>query len=141
MFPIRSNNSLIDATGRSLDGGIPKWFRYTGNSPVYTACRGKPNGTVVIVEDVISANTICSVCPNVTGMAILGTSLSSTHIEYIQDFVRVIVALDPDATHKTLEYRREIASWTGVDTIAMRLQDDIKYRKLEDLTKLKILCG
>ena len=141
VFPIRSNNSLIDATGRSLDGGIPKWFRYTGNSPVYTACRGKPNGTVVIVEDVISANTICSVCPNVTGMAILGTSLSSTHIEYIQDFVRVIVALDPDATHKTLEYRREIEPWTGIDTIAMRLQDDIKYRKSDDLHRLDILCG
>ena len=46
VFPIRSNNSLIDATGRSLDGGIPKWFRYTGNAPVYTSCRGKPNGTV-----------------------------------------------------------------------------------------------
>ena len=40
VFPIRSNNSLIDATGRSLDGGIPKWFRYTGNAPVYTSCRG-----------------------------------------------------------------------------------------------------
>ena len=141
MFPIRSNNSLIDATGRSLDGGIPKWFRYTGNAPVYTSCRGKPNGTVVIVEDVISANTISSVCPSVTGMAILGTTLSSIHIEHIQDFVHIIVALDPDATHKTLEYRREIASWTGTGTIAMRLQDDIKYREPEDLMRLHTLCG
>jgi hypothetical protein len=137
VFPIRSNNSLIDATGRSLDGGIPKWFRYTGNAPVYTSCRGKPNGTVVIVEDVISANTICSVCPNVTGMAILGTTLSSSHIEYIQDFVRIIVALDPDATHKTLKYKREIESWTDRHTIAMRLQDDIKYKTEADIQKLE----
>ena len=137
VFPIRSNNSLIDATGRSLDGGIPKWFRYTGNAPVYTACRGKPNGTVVIVEDVISANTICSVCPNVTGMAILGTTLSSSHIEYIQDFVHIIVALDPDATHKTLKYKREIESWTDRHTIAMRLQDDIKYKTEADIQKLE----
>ena len=141
VFPIRSNNSLIDATGRALDGGIPKWFRYTGNASVYTSCRGKPNGIAVIVEDVISANTISSVCQNVTGIAILGTTLSSTHIEHIQDFVRIIVALDPDATHKTLEYRREIESWTGIDTIAMRLKDDIKYRKSEDLHRLDILCG
>ena len=137
VFPIRSNNSLIDATGRSLDGGIPKWFRYTGNAPVYTSCRGKPNGTVVIVEDVISANTICSVCPNVTGMAILGTTLSSIHIEHIQDFVHIIVALDPDATHKTLKYKREIESWTDRHTIAMRLQDDIKYKTEADIQKLE----
>ena len=137
VFPIRSNNSLIDATGRSLDGGIPKWFRYTGNAPVYTSCRGKPNGTVVIVEDVISANTICSVCPNVTGMAILGTTLSSSHIEHIQDFVHIIVALDPDATHKTLKYKREIESWTDRHTIAMRLQDDIKYKTEADIQKLE----
>ena len=74
-------------------------------------------------------------------MAILGTTLSTTHIEHIQDFVRIIVALDPDATHKTLEYRREIESWTGIDTIAMRLQDDIKYREPEDLLRLHTLCG
>jgi hypothetical protein len=137
VFPIRSNNSLIDATGRSLDGGIPKWFRYTGNAPVYTSCRGKPNGTVVIVEDVISANTISSVCPSVTGMAILGTTLSSIHIEHIQDFVHIIVALDPDATHKTLKYKREIESWTDRHTIAMRLQDDIKYKTEADIQKLE----
>ena len=137
VFPIRSNNSLIDATGRSLDGGIPKWFRYTGNAPVYTSCRGKPNGTVVIVEDVISANTISSVCPSVTGMAILGTTLSSIHIEHIQDFVHIIVALDPDATHKTLKYKREIESWTDRHTIAMRLQDDKKYKTEADIQKLE----
>ena len=76
-------------------------------------------------------------CPNVTGMAILGTSLSVKHMEYIQDFVCIIVALDPDAAHKTLEYKREIASWTGRHTIAMRLQDDIKYKIEEDIIKLK----
>ena len=91
----------------------------------------------MIVEDVISANTISSVCHNVTGMAILGTSLSVKHMEYLQDFVYIIVALDPDAAHKTLEYKREIASWTGLDTIAMRLQDDLKYKLEEDINTLK----
>ena len=137
VFPIRENGRFTDATGRALDGAIPKWYRYTGLSPVYQVCHGEPNGFVVLVEDAISANTICSMCPNVTGMAILGTSLSVKHMEYIQDFVCIIVALDPDAAHKTLEYKREIASWTGRHTIAMRLQDDIKYKIEEDIIKLK----
>ena len=141
VFPIRKDGTIIDAVGRSLVGGIPKWLRYTGAANVYIACQGTPNGVAVIVEDVISANTICSVCQNVTGIAILGTSLSVKHYEYIQEYTKIIVALDPDASHKNLQYRREIVSWTGIDTIAMRLQDDIKYRELEDMTKLKILCG
>ena len=137
VFPIREDGRLIDAIGRELDGAVPKWFRYTGASQVYKSCVGAPNGTVVIVENVISANTISSVCHNVTGMAILGTSLSVKHMEYLQDFVYIIVALDPDAAHKTLEYKREIASWTGLDTIAMRLQDDLKYKLEEDINTLK----
>ena len=116
-------------------------LRYTGAADVYLACKGKSNGVAVIVEDVISANTICSVCQNVTGIAILGTSLSLKHMEYLQEYKKIIVALDPDASHKNLQYRREIASWTGIDTIAMRLNDDIKYRETEDLIKLKALCG
>ena len=141
-FPIKEKGKIIDATGRALDGAIPKWLRYTSvipNSfrPVYQVCNGPPNGCVVIVEDAISANTICSVCPNVTGMAILGTSLSVKHTEHLQDFVRIIIALDPDAANKTLQYKREVASWTGVNTIAMRLHNDIKYRVEEDIIKLK----
>jgi len=140
VFPIRENGRLIDATGRSLDGGVPKWFRYTGNAVVYTACQGGSNGRVVIVEDAISAYTICSMCPNVTGMAILGTSLSVKHMEHIQSYDKIIVALDPDASHKNLQYRREIVSWTGIDTIAMRLQDDLKYQVEEDIKSLQDLC-
>ena len=141
-FPIQEKGKIIDATGRALDGAIPKWLRYNReipNSyrPVYQVCNGQPNGCVVIVEDAISANTICSVCPNVTGMAILGTSLSVKHTEHLQDFVRIIIALDPDAANKTLQYTREVASWTGVNTIAMRLHNDIKYRVEEDIIKLK----
>ena len=70
-------------------------------------------------------------------MAILGTSLSVKHMEYLQDYVLIIIALDPDAAHKTLTYKQEVASWTGVSTIAMRLQDDIKYKVEEDIIKLK----
>ena len=141
VFPIYEGSRLIDAVGRALDGSIPKWFKYTGGAKVYMTSPAKPNGVAVIVEDVISANTICSMCPNVTGVAILGTTMSVKHMEYLEDFTRIIVALDRDASVKTLTYKREIASWLGIDTIAMLLQDDIKYKKPDDKELLTALCG
>ena len=57
----------------------------------------------VIVEDIISAITVAKVRPNVTGMAVLGTNINHTHMEYLEDYSKIIVALDPDATNKSIE--------------------------------------
>ena len=79
--------------------------------------------------------------PNVTAMAILGTALTSAHMDKISKYDRVIVALDPDAAHKTLQFSREIALWTNADCLAFRLDDDIKYRITDDLERLKELLS
>ena len=134
VFPIFYKGIMLDAVGRSLSGADPKWLRYTGKANYFSA--GTSN-TVVVVEDVISAITVAKL--GFTGMAILGTSLSVAHMEQLGDYSQVIVALDPDAAHKTLKYRREIEEWTGVTTIALRLDDDIKYRVSSDIQKLKEL--
>jgi len=135
VFPIFINNVLIDAVGRALAGAEPKWLRYTGKADYFIAGTGN---TVVIVEDVISAVTVAKL--GFTGMAILGTSLSVAHMEQLGNYSQVIVALDPDAAHKTLSFRQEIEAWTGVTTIALRLDDDIKYRVGSDIQKLKTLA-
>jgi len=138
VFPIFINGVMIDAVGRALalvevDAGTqPKWLRYTGKANYFSAGTGN---TVVVVEDVISAITVAKL--GFTGMAILGTSLSVAHMEQLGNYSQVIVALDPDAAHKTLKYRREIEEWTGVTTTALRLDDDIKYRVSSDIQKLK----
>jgi len=137
VFLIKENNRLIDATGRSLNGSKPKWFRYTGEASVFVRVSGKPNGIVVVVEDVVSAISVAQMFPRTTGLAILGTSLGEAQMQHIQNYFKVIVALDPDAAHKTLTYKREIEAWTGLNTIAMRLEDDIKYRIEEDINKLE----
>ena len=137
VFLIRDRHKIIDAIGRALSGAVPKWYRYTGNATVFSRCMGEPNGVVVLVEDVISAITVAKVCPNVTGIAILGTNINYDHMEYLQDYTKIIVALDPDATHKSIEYKKEIESWTGINTMVMMLQDDIKYKTEEDVLKLK----
>ena len=137
VFPIRHKGILIDAAGRALDGALPKWYRYSGDADVYTHVVGKKQGIVVIVEDIISAITAAKLFPGLTGMAILGTSLSAKHMEYIQDYYQVIVALDPDAANKTVQFKREIEGWTGLPTTALRLQDDLKYKVKSDIQQLR----
>lgn len=139
VFPIRRKGILIDAAGRALDGAVPKWYRYTGAADVYTHVVGKQQGIVVIVEDIISAITVAKRFPGTTGLAILGTSLSAKHMEYLEDYYKVIVALDPDAAHKTLQFKREIEAWTGLPTKALRLTDDLKYNILADIQQLREL--
>ena len=137
VFPIRHEGRLIDGVGRALDGAIPKWYRYSGQADVYTRVVGRPSGVVILVEDVISAVVAAKLVPGLTGMAILGTSLGVAQMQHLDGFYRVIVALDPDAAHKTLTYKREIESWTGLDTRALRLDDDLKYKVESDIIKLK----
>ena len=139
VFPIKQDGRIIDAVGRAVGKKQhPKWYRYTGEADYYTIGEAK---TLLIVEDVVSAIVAFQEIPYVTAMAILGTSLSPKHMEKIGEYDKVIIALDPDAIGKTVEYRREIELWTGNKTVAMNLIDDIKYREYEDMDKLKELVN
>ena len=139
VFPINYNGRIIDAVGRAVGKKQhPKWYRYTGEADYYTIGFGK---TLVIVEDVVSAIVAAQEIPYITAMAILGTSMNPKHFEKIGEYDKVIIALDPDAIGKTVEYRREIELWTGRKTTAMNLIDDIKYREFEDMEKLKELVN
>lgn len=134
VFPIHYKGRVIDAVGRSLNGAQPKWLRYSGNADVYTY--GKPEGVAVIVEDVISA-IVATRMADVTGVAILGTSLGPSHIKHLETYSKIIVALDPDALSKTLMFKRSIESWLDIPTYALKLTDDIKYNKEEDIVNLR----
>jgi len=141
VFPIVHNGTVVDAIGRALDGAIPKWYRYGGSADYYVRSMSDRNSVYVVVEDVISAITVAKKLPNSAGFAILGTSLTDKHLEYIQDnATKVIVALDPDALQKTLSYKKEIEMWTGLPSYALYLQDDLKYERPEDLDELRKLA-
>jgi len=58
-------------------------------------------------------------------------------MEHIGDFYKVIIALDPDAMSKTLSYKQEVEAWTGKRVLALRLDDDIKYKLESDVDRLK----
>lgn len=136
VFPIHYKGRIIDANGRAVTGATPKWYRYTGAASYYL--RGASSGgTLLVVEDCTSAIIAQQLVPTLSAMAILGTSLTTKHYEKIADFDSIIIALDPDASHKTLQFKRDIASWTGLPTKALRLYDDLKYRVEEDIEKLR----
>lgn len=137
VFPIMYKGRLLDAVGRALDGAIPKWYRYSGNAEFFTKRVSPDANTAVIVEDVISAIKVAHYAPSAVGFAILGTSIGVSIMQQLSDYDKVIVALDPDAAAKTLQYKREIELWTGLPTTALRLDDDIKYGLESDIFKLK----
>ena len=88
----------------------------------------------MVVEDGVSAAVVGSV-NNLVGVALLGTSLLEEHKQYLAQFSTVVVALDPDALTKTMEYARDLRSVAKTVKV-LRLEDDIKYRNVGDMRKL-----
>ncbi len=131
VFPMFFENKMIDAIGRAVDSNkTPKWKRYGSEAD------GFIRGTctiAVIVEDCTSASVVETL--GLTGVAILGTSINQEHILGLKNYKKVIVALDPDAAPKTIEYTRKLKA-NGIDAFALKLMDDIKYRRAEDIAYL-----
>ena len=134
VFPVVHSGVTVDATGRSLGKRIPKWKRYGKSDLPYASGRGK---TAVVVEDCVSAAIVGDGGVYV-GVAVLGTSLSNGHKKYLSQFSTAIIALDPDALPKTLQFARELRQY--VDTIKiLYLRDDLKYRNPTDFENLTTL--
>ena len=130
VFPVKHDGRIVDATGRALDKAGIKWKRY-GKSPLpYVHGCGK---TAIVVEDCVSAAVVGG--DEYVGVAVLGTSLSESHKRYLSQFSTAIVALDPDALLKSIEFAKELR--LHVDNVhVVKLSDDLKYRNPEDLDKL-----
>lgn len=138
VFPIYHKGRIIDANGRAVGGKIPKWYRYSGAADYALYGNGDH---LLIVEDILSAIIASIEIPNVTTMAILGTKMSTKHIEKAGEYSTIGVALDPDAIKETIKIKRELELWTGNTVFAITLTDDIKYRNEEDLERVKELLS
>ena len=141
VFPIHYKGRIIDANGRSVGAvstkGTPKWYRYTGKADYYMCSSLLNKHTLLLVEDCTSAEIAVQEFAGINSMAILGTSLTDKHYDAIGEFEHIVIALDPDAAHKTIQYKREIEAWTGIKTTAVRLDDDIKYKLKTDIDRLE----
>ena len=142
VFPVVHNNIMVDATGRALGKKLPKWKRYGKNPLPYVSGCGK---TGVVVEDCVSAAIVgatggsgCSESGVYVGVAVLGTSLSEVHKKYLSQFDTIIIALDPDALPKTLQFAKELRGYVN-NIKVLRLTDDLKYRNPTDIRNLNTL--
>ena len=130
VFPVVHSGHTVDATGRSLGKRLPKWKRYGKNDLPYVYGYGS---VAVVVEDCVSAAVVGSHV--YVGVAVLGTSLSEAHKRYLSQFSTAVIALDPDALRKTLQFAKELRGY--VDTVrVLKLHDDLKYRNPDDLQNL-----
>ena len=137
VFPIRDENgTLVDAIGRSLNGARPKWLRYSGRADYYVQHTWQIKKKAIIVEDIVSALVVYDCFPDVDGVAILGTSLTHRHVDFLSKYEHCVVALDPDARNKTVAYTKQLKNYVS-EVTAYPLTDDIKYRKVEDMEGLR----
>jgi len=130
VFPVIHDGRIVDANGRSLGKRIPKWKRYGKSDLPFVCGHGK---VAVVVEDCVSASVIDSEV--YVGVAVLGTSLSESHKQYLSRFSTAIVALDPDALPKTMAFAKELRAYVN-DVKVLRLEDDLKYKKRNDIENL-----
>jgi hypothetical protein len=134
VFPVRFEGKLADAVGRAGHAGVaPKWRRYGEARAPYVV---GDTAVAVVVEDCISAAVVDTI--GGTGFALLGTALLEEHKVLLAKYRKVVVALDPDAMSKTLAYTRDLKA-IGIEAIALKLLDDIKYRVPDDIDSLKKL--
>ncbi len=132
VFPVIHDSKIVDATGRAVNKKQnPKWKRYGSSGYAYTSGSGP---VAIVVEDCISAAVVSTIDVSFTGLALMGTSLLSGHVTQLQNYDEVIVALDPDAVQKTLEFTRKLRSFLPTKSIrSMKLEDDLKYRRETDM--------
>jgi len=130
VFPIIHDGRVVDASGRSLGKRIPKWKRYGKSDLPFVSGHGR---VAVVVEDCVSASVVGSEV--YVGVAVLGTSLTESHKKYLSRFSAAIIALDPDALPKILSFAKELRAYVN-DVRVLRLQDDLKYRKEDDIKNL-----
>ena len=130
VFPIVYDSITVDATGRAMTKRLPKWKRYGKSGLPYVSGHGK---VAVVVEDCVSAAVVGN--DVWCGIAVLGTSLSESHKRYLSQFSTAVIALDPDAIPKTLQFAKELRGYVNTVKV-LRLKDDLKYRNPTDFENL-----
>jgi hypothetical protein len=131
VFLIDRKGVTVDAIGRSLSGGHPKWYRYgSSDRGCWLPNKGQLN-TVVVTEDIPSA---CVASYSYSSLALLGTELSASDMVDLMKVDKVIIALDPDAYSKGVAMAARLLPF--VYARAILIPDDLKYYRPEDVKEI-----
>ena len=120
-------NDKFSAVGRALGPDKPKWLEYGIMRKPSIVGKGI---IAVVVEDIASACSI-SRLPFCSGCALLGTSLPPVTVHQLARYEEVIVALDRDASRKSVDLASQLES--RVKTRVRYLSEDLKYLNEEQL--------
>lgn len=132
-------NSFKLATGRSLSGAIPKWYKYIALPGCYflmESINGKgKDEPIVIVEDAASA---CSISRVANGLALCGTNYNLGYLSsYLKGYKNIFISLDADAKLKSLRLQKDLLGLGIFDTVNfITPRDDIKYLGMEEIEQL-----
>lgn len=122
LFFLLTDGKITGAVGRSLS------HTTTQKSKIYPNSKGifkvGTGSTAVIVEDCFSA---CSVARSskYVGISLNGTNLTNIHLTEASKYDKVIIALDKDATRKSIKLAAEL-NFMGIDTKVKYLEQDLK---------------
>lgn len=124
------NNNGEGAVGRALDDRKPKWMSYADTGGVISVGNGD---CAIIVEDVPSACAV-GVLEGYTGVAILGTNLSTKQKRKVKMLKNCTIVLDNDAKKKALVLLQQLQGLLPV-TIKFTSKD-LKSCSRKELTKV-----
>lgn len=133
VFILQFEGEERGAIGRALKGEQPKWYIYERYKQCPFIVEGVSNkDTLLIVEDSTSAARVSSIC---SGMALLGTRFNFGW-NYIKPYNRIFIALDDDASAKSLYIQRYLDLFIA-PCRAVFLKKDLKYFTDEELKKFQ----
>lgn len=143
------NNSLIDiryapadnrclfltkdgtgAVGRSLNNVTPKWMSYGDTTGVFAVGE---SDHAVIVEDAPSACAVSST-GMYTGVAILGTNLSTKQKHQLKKYKKITICLDNDAKKKAIILLRQLQGL--VECTVKFITTDLKYCRSSEIVNV-----
>lgn len=125
-------NEGTGAVGRSLSGAVPKWMSYGDTTGVLTV---GTSTEAVLVEDTPSACAVSST-GIYTGVAILGTSLSTKQKQTLKRYSKVYICLDNDAKGKAIKLLRQLQG--TVECTVRFISKDLKYCPSEEIIKVLV---
>jgi len=134
VYLITRGKRVIDAIGKSLDGTLPKWWKYgkSGRSFIVKVGEHNHEGECVIVEDIPSACIVGAA--GYSSMALLGTNLTDLDVLDLMVYNSITVALDPDAHSEGIAMADRLSAYT--DARAVLIPDDLKYFTPDEVRRI-----
>ena len=126
---LKKDNGIVGAVGRGLSSNVyPKWYMY-GDKSYPFVCGNFDKA--ILVEDCASA---CAVSGLMTGVALLGTSLSDEYIPILKQYKSILVALDRDATSKAFDISQKLCYY--VKSQVKIIDEDLKYFTTDEIRSI-----